>query len=145
MPVSVTELREQARLLEAELSHQAALSDSLDTRAGVAIGFAGVLAGLLVQVKNPDATLRAAVIVALVSAFIGLLAAFPRRFQTPDPSIVTGWYETLPETDATAFLAGTRLRAIQANTFITESKRLLLAAAVVVLVAAVVMAAVGVK
>ena len=144
MPVSVTELREQARLLEVELSRQVALSDSVDTRAGIAIGFAGVLTGLLVGAKNPNAMMRHAVIVALVSAFVGLLAAFPRRLQSPDPAVITDLYQHLPESDATQILSGTRLRAVQANNFITESKRLLLALAVVILVVAIVMAALAV-
>jgi len=52
MPVSLVELREQARLLEADLTRQTASSDSVDTRAGVAVGFAGVLVGLLLQVRS---------------------------------------------------------------------------------------------
>jgi hypothetical protein len=144
MPVSITELREQARLLEVELTRQAVLSDSIDTRAGVAIGFAGLLTGLLVQARHPDAALHRAVGVALASAFMGVLAAFPRRARSPDPEIVADLYERLPETDATAILSQARLRAIQTNTTITESKRILLTLAVVILVAAILMSALAV-
>jgi hypothetical protein len=97
LPVSVTELREQASLLEIELSRQAALSDSIDTRAGVVIGIAAVLTGLLLQAAHPAARLRDAAIVALASAVAGLMAAFPRRMQSPDPEIVADLYERLPE------------------------------------------------
>jgi hypothetical protein len=143
--VTVIELREEARLLEAELARQSTLSDSLDTRAGVAIGFAGLLAGLLVQVKNPNSTLRGAAVVALVGAFIALAAAFPRRTQYPDPEIVADLYEQLPEEAATEILSKNRLRAIRTNTSITESKRLLLTLAVMVLVVAIVMSALAVR
>ncbi len=141
MPVSVTETREQARLLEAELTRQATVCDSVDTRAGVAIGFAGVLAGLLVAAKHPGAELHAATGAALVAAFVGLLAAFPRRMQSPDPDIVSDLYENLSEAEATAILVKARLRAIQANNFITESKRLLLTLAVLILVVGIFMSA----
>ncbi len=142
MPVSDAELHEQARLLDEELTRQTALCDSIDTRAGVAIGFAGVLAGLI-AVANRDAMLHRAVILALASAFIGLLAGFPRRTQSPDPEIVADLYERLPEAQATAILSRTRLRAVRANTSITESKRLLLTLSVIVLVVAVVFATLG--
>ena len=58
MPVSVNELREQARLLEAELSRQETSIDSSETKGGVLL--AGVLVGLLVQVKHPNVALRTA-------------------------------------------------------------------------------------
>lgn len=143
MSPSVTELREQARLLEVELTRQASLSDSLDTRAGIAIGFAGIVVGLLVGFKHSNETLHYATVVALVAAFVGLLAAFPRRSQSPDPEFVADLYERLPEPEATAILTGARLRAIRNNNSITESKRLLLGGAVAVLVVAIVLSTVA--
>jgi hypothetical protein len=145
MPVSLVELREQARLLEAELIRQAVVSDSTDTKAGVAVGFAGLLVGLLVQVKVANATLHRAVVVALIAAGLGVLAAFPRRFQSPDPNITSDLFERLPEIEATTILNGVRLRNINANRSITESKRVLLTITVVVLVASIVMSGLAVK
>jgi len=145
MPISVVELREQARLLEAELVRQAVVSDSTDTKAGVVVGFAGLLVGLLVQVKLANAMLHRAVLVAFVAAGLGVLAAFPRRFQSPDPEIVADLFERLPETDATALLNDVRLRNISANRSITESKRALLTITVIVLVASIVMSGLAVK
>jgi hypothetical protein len=144
LPVSITELREKGRLLEAELARIAAVSDSLDTRAGVAIGFAGVLAGLLVQAKSPGAMLRAAAIVALAAAVVGVGAAWPYRLEAPDPQAVARAYDSLAEYDATAIVTQATLRAITFNTGITELKRLLLTLTVVGLVAAIVLAAIGV-
>ena len=145
MPVSLVELREQARLLEAELVRQAVVSDSTDTKAGVAVGFAGLLVGLLVQVKVANVTLHRAVVVALVAAGFGVLAAFPRGFQSPDPDITAALFERLPEIEATTLLNGVRLRNINANHSITESKRILLTITVVVLVASIVMSGLAVK
>lgn len=145
MPVSVVELREQVRLLEAELVRQAVVSDSTDTKAGVAVGFAGVLVGLLVQVKVANVMLHRAVVVALVAAGFGVLAAFPRRFQSPDPDVAADLLERLPEMEATTLLNGVRLRNINANRSITESKRVLLTITVVVLVVSIVMSALAVK
>jgi hypothetical protein len=145
MPVSVTELREEARLLEAELTRQAALCDSIDTRAGVAIGIAAVLTGLLLQAAHPNARLRDAAIVALASAVAGVLAAFPWPLQFPDLAIVADLYERLPEADATAILSRERLRDIHANSLLATSKRLLLTLAVMVLVVAIVMSALAVS
>jgi hypothetical protein len=148
MPVSVTELREQARLLEVELTRLTALSDSIDTRAGVVIGIAAVLTGLLLQATHPTPRLRDAAIVALASAIAGVLTAFPRRMQSPDPAIVADLYdlyERLPEADATGILSRERLRDIGVNKSIAESKRLLLTLAVVILVVAIVMSALAVR
>jgi hypothetical protein len=145
MPLSVVELREQARLLEEELVRQAIVSDSTDTKAGVAVGFAGLLVGLLVQVKVANAMLDRAVLVAFVAAGFGVLAAFPRRFQSPDPDIVADLFERLPETEATALLNAVRLRNINVNRSITESKRVLLTIAVVTLVGSIVMSGLAVK
>ena len=145
MPVSVIELREQARLLEAELVRQAVVSDSTDTKAGVAVGFAGLLVGLLVQVKVANAMLHRAVVVALIAAGFGVLAAFPRRFQSPDPDVAADLLGQLPEMEATTLLNAIRLRSIDANRSITESKRLLLTVTVVVLVASIVLSGLAVK
>ena len=145
MPVSVVELREQARLLEAEIIRQSIVSDSTDTKAGVALGFAGLLVGLLVQVKVVNTMLHWAVLVAFVAAGFGVLAAFPRRFQSPDPDVVADLFERLPERDATALLNSVRLRNIGINRSITESKRVLLTITVMVLVASIVLAGLAVR
>jgi hypothetical protein len=145
MPVSVVELREQARLLEAELVRQAVVSDSTDTKAGVAVGFAGLLVGLLVQVKAVNAMLDRAVLVAFIAAGFGVLSAFPRRFQSPDPDIVADLFERLPETNATTLLNNVRLRNINANRSINESKRIFLVIALIVLVVSIVMSGLAVK
>jgi hypothetical protein len=144
LPISVTELREQAKLLDLELTRQATISDSIDTRAGITIGFAGVLTGLLVQVKHQNTLLHSAVAVALLSAFVGLLAAFPRRMTSPDAEIMASYYDQLAEDVATGFVCQARLRAIQDNIRITDMKRILLAAAMLVLVVAIVMSALAV-
>ena len=144
MPASVIELREQARLMEVELTRQATSSDSIDTRAGVAVGFSGVLVGLLVQVKQPHAPLYAAVGIALAAAVVALAAAFPRRLRLPDPALVTDLYERLPETEATSIVSQTRARAIEQNYFIIESKRVLLSLATVILLTSIVFSAIAV-
>jgi hypothetical protein len=145
MAISVTELREKARLLEGEFGRVTAISDSLDTRAGVAIGFAGVLAGLLVQVRSPGTTLRAAAFIALIYAVAGVATAAPRRLAAPDPLIIADLYNKLPEQDATEIASRATLRAIDPNTGIAQRKRLLLIVTVVGLVAAVFLAAIGVR
>jgi hypothetical protein len=142
---SITELREQARLLEAELARLVALSDSLDTRAGIAIGFGGVLTGLLVQVKHVSDMLHAAITVAFVATIIGALAAFPSRLKSPDVKVITSFYDRLPEHQAVTFVCGARLTAIEYNTDITNIKRWLLTLAVVVLMAAIVLSALAVS
>jgi hypothetical protein len=144
MPVSVVELREQARLLEAELAQQIASSDSVDTRAGVAAGFAGVLVGLLVQVKKPDTALDWAVGVALGAAIAALTVVFPWRLRTPDSEIVSDLYERLPEAQATSIVSNLRSSAIGRNYFIIDSKRNLLSLSLVILVLAIVLAAIAV-
>jgi hypothetical protein len=144
MPVSVVELREQARLLEAELIRQATASDSSDTRAGVAVGFAGVLTGLLVQVKQTNVVLHWAVGTALASAVVALAASFPRRLRLPDSAIVADLYESLPEAQATELLSRARVRAIGQNYAIVESKRGILTLAITILSAAVVLSALAV-
>jgi hypothetical protein len=141
--VSLTEIREEARLLDKELTRQGISSDSSDARAGIALGFAGVLAGLLVQVKHPSAPLQVAAVLALGAAIIALAAAFPRQLRNLDLEVVADLYERLPEADATSITSNARLRAIGRNYSITESKRLLLSAAVVVLVVAVGFSAIG--
>jgi hypothetical protein len=144
MPVSVTELREQARLLEVELTRQATSSDSIDTKAGVAVGFAGVLVGLLVQVKQPHVALHVAVGIALTAAVFALGAAFPRRLRLPDPTLVADLYERLPEAEATSIVSQARARAIEQNYFIIESKRVLLALATAILLTAIAFSAIAV-
>jgi ABC-type enterochelin transport system permease subunit len=101
-------LREQVRILENELARLAALSDSLDTRAGIAIGFAGAVAGLLVQVRHPNQYMKAAIVAAMASATIGVLAAFPRRMKAPDAEVIASYYGRLPEQDATSFTSVVR-------------------------------------
>lgn len=145
MPLSVVELREQARLLETELVRQATVSDSTDTKAGVALGFAGLIVGLLVQVKVANPMLHRAVVVALVAAGFGVLAAFPRRFQSPDPDVAADLFDRLSEMQATVLLNSVRLRNISANRSITESKRGLLTITMVALVASIVMSGMAVK
>ncbi len=142
--MSVTELREQAQILESELTRLSTLSDSLDTRAGIAIGFAAAIAGLLVQVKNPDRYLKAAVIVALASAVLGVVAAFPRRTVAPDAELMASYYDQLPEHVATKFVCKARSQAVRSNTIKTDLKRGLLALCVVVLVVAVLLAVLAV-
>jgi hypothetical protein len=144
MPVSVVELREQARLLETELVRQATVSDSTDTKAGVALGFAGLIVGLLVQVKVANPMLHRAVVVALVAAGFGVLAAFPRRFESPDPDVAADLFDRLSEVQATVLLNSVRLRNISANRSITESKRILLTITTVALVASIVMSGLAV-
>jgi len=144
MPVSLVELREQSRLLEADLTRQAASSESLDTRAGVAVGFAGVLVGLLLQVKKPDATLDWAVGVALAAAVTDLTVVFPWRLQVPDSEIVADLYERLPETQATSIVSHMRGSAIGRNYSIIDWKRNLLSLCVVILFVAIVLAAIAV-
>jgi hypothetical protein len=144
MAVSITEVRERARLLEAELARLVALSDSLDTRAGVAVGFAGILTGLLVQVKHVNNLLLAGVSAAFLAALIGLGSAFPRRLETPDPKVIARYYEVLSEEQATGFVCDARLTAIEASTDITDLKRILLALAMVTLVVAIILSALAV-
>lgn len=145
MPVSVNELREQARLLEAELSRQETSIDSSETKGGVLAGLAGVLVGLLVQVKHPNVALRTAEAFALVAALAALAAVFPRRLQMPDAQAVRDFYERLPETEATSMLSNLRLVAIGRNYSIVDSKRALVSAGVVILVVAAVLSAVAVR
>jgi hypothetical protein len=144
MAVSITEVRERARLLEAELARLVALSDSLDTRAGVAVGFAGVLTGLLVQVRHVNNLLLGGVSAAFLAALIGLGSAFPRRLETPDPRVIARYYELLPEEQATGFACDARLTAIETNADITDLKRLLLALTVIALVVAIILSALAV-
>ena len=144
MPISVIELREQARLLEVELNTQAALSDSIDTRAGVAIGFAGLLAGLLVQVKHPGVDLHVAVCFALIAAVVALLSAFPRRLRSLDAVVVTDIYERMPEIPATETISRARLVAINRNYTIIDLKRVLLSIAVSTLVLTIILSAIAV-
>jgi hypothetical protein len=144
MPVSVVELREQARLLEADLTSQVASSDSVGTRAGVAVGFAGVLVGLLVQVKKPDIALHGAVGVGLGAAAVGLVVVFPWRIRVPDSEIVADLYERLPETQATSILSHLRSRAIGRNYFIIDAKRNVLSLSLFILAVAIALAAVAV-
>jgi hypothetical protein len=141
MAVSITELRERGRLLEAELARLVALSDSLDTRAGVAVGFAGVVTGLLVQLKHVNNLLLGGVSAAFLAALLGLASAFPRRLETPDPRVIARYYEVLPEEQATGFACDTMLLAIETNTGITDLKRLLLTLTVIALVVAIVLSA----
>jgi hypothetical protein len=145
MPVSITEIRERGRLLEAELARLVALSDSLDTRAGVAVGFAGIVTGLLVQLKHVDNLLLSALAAAFLAALLGLGAAFPRRLAAPDPHMIDSFYVMLPEDVATGFACDARLRAIATNVVITDLKRFLLAAAVATLVVATVLSALTVS
>lgn len=130
--------------MEVELTHQASSSDSIDTKAGVAIGFAGVLVGLLVQVKQTNVALHVAVGAALVAAVVALAAAFPRRLRLLDPALVTDVYRYLPETQATSIISQARVRAIGQNYFIIESKRILLSFATVILLVAIAFSAVAV-
>lgn len=143
MAVSLAEIREEARLLDTELARLAMSSDSSDARAGIALGFAGVLAGLLVQIKHPSALLHVAAVLALAAAITALAAAFPRQLRNLDMEVVADLYERFPEADATSITSKARLKAIGRNYPITESKRLLLSAAVVVLVVAVGFSAIG--
>jgi hypothetical protein len=144
MAVSIIEVRERARLLEAELARLVTLSDSLDTRAGVAVGFAGILTGLLVQVKHVNNLLLAGVSAALLAALIGLASAFPRRLETPDPRAIARYYEVRSEEEATGLVSDLSLTSIETITDITDLKRILLSVTVVVLVVAIILSALAV-
>ena len=144
MTASVTELREQARLLEVELTRQAAAADSTDTRAGVAVGFAGVLIGLLLQAKHPGTTFHVGVGLALGAAVVGLAATFPRRLRFPDPMVVSDLFTLLAEEEAIEALSRVRIRAIEQNCGMIELKRILLSIAVLMLVAGLVLSAIAV-
>ena len=141
MAPSIVELREQAKLLEAELARQVASGDASETRAGVVVGFAGLLVGLMIQVKHPNTALHVAVGAALVAAIAALAATIPRRFRLPDPEAMADLYEQLPEAQATSILVRARIRAIGRNYSITESKRILLSLSVTLLVVAIVLSA----
>jgi hypothetical protein len=131
------------RFAEDELAKQFRISDQLDGKAGALLGFAVLLAAIAGQLQDPNAAVAAGVAVAVLAAFFALIAAIPRKLDSPDPKIFADLYVRQSSRVVAQALTATRHDNIEKNTELLERKRRWLAAAFRALLAAGVLTGAG--
>lgn len=137
-----TALPQLTALVEVERARQLTHFQALDTKAGVALGFAGVLVALTPDVP-PLAGLIGTVLAATAAVF-AVLAYLPRRLQGFDVApIVRDYSAEDPRFVALELLAASRT-LIRSNQVIVERKGRWLLGALGSLLAAVVVYAAGI-
>lgn len=141
-PSNLPSLSLLAAEVAAEGSAQERRGDSLDAKAGVVLGFAGVLVGLSVtDVQGAYGT--SALVLAAISALFSGLAFRPRGFPTLDVLALRQSYLTADPRHTQLRLLDTRIALYQQTQDVLERKARLLAGATGTLGVAVFLAVLG--
>ncbi len=141
-------IQERMRFAEGLLVEQFRTSDQLDGKAGVLLGFAGLLAAIVGQLDELNVGVVIGVAAAIFAAFFALMAAFPRSLYEPDHVLVDDQYKRLTDGEWTEAelkeltervvetITVTRHSDIERNADVLKRKRRWLTAAAVSLLAA---------
>jgi hypothetical protein len=127
--------------LEAERTALEKRSDGADTRAGIVLGFSGVMAGIAVNSKSGWAV--PGLLVGVAAAVLAVRVVWPRTQTTIDPRALRGRYLAAPELRTKQAVLDTRIVDYEFNRDQVATKIKRLKAAYAALAAAVVLTLLG--
>lgn len=115
--------------------------DSLDAKAGVAVGFAGVLVAVAPDVGNLSQDLGR--LLAVIAAVLGLLAAWPRLQPIPEMKLVRAKFLTSEATFTKVSLLDLRVAMIERASRVLAIKARLLQGASAALTSSILLIGIG--
>jgi hypothetical protein len=120
-------------------------AESLDTKAGVVLGFAGILVGLGATAQpqvSSTGLFRSGLLVAVLSGVLAVLAFLPRKYPVIETLQLRQRYLTAPAAETRLYLLDTQIKMVgqAADLVKRKGRRLLLALAALAVSVGLVMA-----
>jgi hypothetical protein len=146
MPVPLPSLDLLSRQVATERATMNGHAESLDTKAGVVLGFAGVLVGLGATAQATVSTtnvFRVGLGAAVLSGLLAVWAYFPRRFPVIESRELREKYLTAPKEETQLFLLDTQIEMIKEAAALIRQKGIRLRSSLVSLAGAAAFAVAG--
>jgi len=104
-----------ADIAEKQLEQQQKNRNDLDTKAGILVGFSGVLLAQIVEASLPSITAKTAIATTSLAAVAGVVSYLPYRFDQIDTTVFRNRLDRFDPIDLAEALTAYRMQAIQAN------------------------------